>query len=141
MLLYLNFEVLSDTLLQVSAANFHEVLSECLCITFWLNRHCEDTITFVVVIDVLKHMLVFGDLWREQIIITKLNIEIALEGASKWIIWIHFNHVLQRIGHIIITDLAALKILYSLALNHHVFCSSEPAPHSHDILLFPALAL
>ena len=93
MLLYLNFEVLSDTLLQVSAANFHEVLSECLCITFWLNRHCEDTITFVVVIDVLKHMLAFGDLRREQIIITKLNIEIALEGASKWIIWIHFNHV------------------------------------------------
>ena len=110
MLLYLNFEVLSGTLLLACAANFHEVLSECLCITFWLNRHCDDTITFVVVIDVLKHMLVFGDL-RLQQIITKLKIEIALEGASKWIIWIHFNHVLQRIGHIIIIDLAALSIL------------------------------
>ena len=112
MLLYLNFEVLSGTLLLACAANFHEVLSECLCINFWLNRHCDDTITFVVVVahDVFKHRQVFVNL-RLQQIITKLKIEIALEGASKWIIWIHFNHVLQRIGHIIIIDLAALSIL------------------------------
>ena len=81
MLLYLNFEVLSDTLLQVSAANFHKVLSECLCITLWINHHFEYTITFVVDINVREHMLIIRHLYLGKINI-KLNIEIVLDGES-----------------------------------------------------------
>ena len=81
MLLYLNFEVLSGTLLLACAANFHEVLSECLCITRWINHHFNDTITFFADICVREHMLVFGHLGLGKINI-KLNMEIILDGES-----------------------------------------------------------